>query len=386
MRNRMNWTRASLVAFAWLFAAMISPLVAQADRVVNEVERTTTVVEVRLPAGVDANITIEPGDRSVALIIPRGAQFPLDFSASTNGLVRAGTVTPLGDGTVRLDLELSRGVIEKIAYRGDGVDLHLATRLSSILDPGVSSDNYVLGPNDLLRLTVHNQTDLNTELTVTREGTIMAPLLGEINVRGMTPRQAAIYLADRLGRSYLVDPQVDLEVLEFRSQWVMVTGEALNRGRVTLRGGTRLKEVVSEAGGFTPDAGETITISRKVKNSDEYEIIRVDRAEFEHGETDPMLYHGDIVDVTRSEYAYIQGEVRSPGRIAIERGLTLMRAVALVGGLTEWADRKEVRVLYPQDDGSSLVETYNLRKIQLGKVADPSLHGGETVIVERRFF
>jgi polysaccharide export outer membrane protein len=361
-------------------------MIAQADDNNDSVGSNTAVVEIRLPDGVESNITVEPGDRSVVLIIPRGAQFPLDFSASTSGLVRTGTVTPLSDGMVRLDLELSRGVIEKIAYRGNGLDLHLATRLSSILDPGVKLDNYVLGPNDLLRLTVHNQTDLNTELTVTREGTIMAPLLGEVNVRGMTPRQAAIYLADRLGRSYLVDPQVDLEVLEFRSQWVMVTGEALNRGRITLRGGTRLKEVVSEAGGFTPDAGETITISRKAKNSDEYEILRVDRAEFEHGESDPMLYHGDIVDVTRSEYAYIQGEVRSPGRIAIERGLTLMRAVALVGGLTEWADRKEVRVLYPQDDGSSLVETYNLRKIQLGKLADPALHGGETVIVERRFF
>ena len=99
-----------------------------------------------------------------------------------------------------------------------------------------------------------------------------------------------------------------------------------------------------------------------------------------------MLYHGDIVDVTHSEYAYIQGEVRTPSRIAIERGLTLMRAISMVGGLTEWANRKQVRILYPEENGEIRIEVHNLRKIQLGKADDPALHGGETIIVDRRYF
>jgi protein involved in polysaccharide export with SLBB domain len=147
-----------------------------------------------------------------------------------------------------------------------------------------------------------------------------------------------------------------------------------------------LKEVLSEAGGFHIDAGEKITISRKKQGSDEYEIERIDRAAFESGEVDPMMFHGDIVDVAHSEYAYIQGEVSTPSRIAIERGLTLMRAVAMVGGLTEWANRKDVRILHPEEDGGTRVEIHNLKRIQLGKDPDPSLHGGETIIIDRRYF
>jgi hypothetical protein len=58
----------------------------------------------------------------------------------------------------------------------------------------------------------------------------------------------------------------------------------------------------------------------------------------------------------------------------------------MVGGLTEWADRKEIRVLYPQENAETRVEVHNLRKIQLGKAEDPALHGGETIIVNRRYF
>jgi len=58
----------------------------------------------------------------------------------------------------------------------------------------------------------------------------------------------------------------------------------------------------------------------------------------------------------------------------------------MVGGLTEWANRKEIRVLYPQENGETRAEVYNLRRIQQGKAEDPALHGGETIIVSRRYF
>lgn len=349
-------------------------------------ERVTATIQVRLPAGVEPVISVQPGERIITLILPRGAQFPLDFATTSKGLLRGGEVTPLGDDQVKLDLRLGQGMLERIDYSSDGVVLHLGRR-TLVLDEGSGAiRNYVLGPDDVIRLTVHNQPNLNSELTITREGTIFPPLVGEMRVAGMTPRQVAILLTEKLGYDYLVDPQVDVDVKEYRSQWVMVTGQVQRLGRITLRGGTRLKEVLSEAGGFNQFAGETITISRKITGSDEYEILSIDRTAFESGESDPMLYHGDIVDVTHSEYAYIQGEVRSPGRIAIERGLTLLRAISMVGGLTEWANRKEIRILYSEENGVTRVEVYNLRKIQLGKAADPALHGGETIIVDRRYF
>jgi protein involved in polysaccharide export with SLBB domain len=61
--------------------------------------------------------------------------------------------------------------------------------------------------------------------------------------------------------------------------------------------------------------------------------------------------------------------------------MTLLRAIALAGGLTEWANRKSVTVL--QTDRS--LQNYNLVRIVAGKDDDPRLRGGEVVIVKRRF-
>jgi polysaccharide export outer membrane protein len=300
-------------------------------------------------------------------------------------LLRGGEVEPIGENRVRLRLHLASGLLEKIDYQPESVVLHFQSRFGSMQDGAPHEDTYRIGPEDKLLITIHNHPELTSRPTVDRDGTITASLVGDVQAAGFSVRELAVHLAELLGQSYLVDPQVDVQVAEFRSQWVMVTGEVQLPQRVFLHGGTRLKEVISEVGGFTDDSGETITISRKADDGEEYTVVRVDRVQFEGGLADPMLRHGDIVEVARSEWCYLQGEVRSPGRVRIERGMTLLRAIALVGGLTDWADRKTVRILY-REEGDSREGVYNLKKIQAGKEEDPVLTGGEVVVVGRRFF
>ena len=98
----------------------------------------------------------------------------------------------------------------------------------------------------------------------------------------------------------------------------------------------------------------------------------------------PSLQHGDTVDVRRAEYCYIQGEVRESGRVRVERGMTLMRVIAFAGGLTDWANRKGVIVLYPEGTVPR-EQTFNLNKIEKGKIKDPVITGGEDIIVKKRF-
>jgi polysaccharide export outer membrane protein len=286
---------------------------------------------------------------------------------------------------MQLKLDLAAGLLDRVEYAPDRITLHFESRFGAIRAAGEAEAQYLLGPDDKLLITVHNHPELTSRPSVTREGTITAPLVGDVEAEGLSPRELAVMLAEQLGRSYLVDPQVDVEVEQYRSQWVAVTGEVEMPGRVFLRGGTRLKEVISEAGGLTDESGEAITISRRMEDSGEYATLTVQRAQFESGAADPVLRHGDIIDVPRSAWCYLQGEVRMPNRIRVERGLTLLRAISMVGGLTDWADRKDVRVLYPE----GMVpreQSFNLKQIQAGKIPDPPLRGGEVVIVKRRFF
>jgi polysaccharide export outer membrane protein len=347
--------------------------------------KTSAEIRIEFPAGGGDGVTVVPGDSSVLIDLPRGSIFPLEFASSSNGLLRGGEVRPLGDDRLELKLDLALGLLDRIVYRANGMELLFASKFEVEGDMGDTDEQYLLGPDDKLLITVQNHPELTAHPTITAEGTINIPLLGDVKATGYTPSRFAKRLSELLGRSYLVDPQVDVEVEEYRSQWVMVMGEVRTPRRIPLRGGTRLKEVLAEAGGFGENSGEIITISRRLEASGEYTTLSVDRSQFESGSNNPVLRHGDIVDVGRSAWCYLQGEIRSPGRVRIERGMTLLRAIALSGGLTEWADRKQVKVLYPPGHVPQEL-LFNLKKIVAGKTADPKLEGGEVIVINRRFF
>jgi polysaccharide export outer membrane protein len=339
-------------------------------------------IRIALPPGAAPSVTVRPGLDRVVIDLPRGAELPDDFAAASGGLVRRGEVIPGPADRLAVELELAFGFLDHVVYEPDAVVLHFESRYQSTIDGAAVESPYLIGPDDKLRVTVHNQTDLTGPLVVSRDGLITAPLIGDVQAAGLTPRQLAARLAERFGRSYLVDPRVDVEVEEYRSQWVIVGGEVRLPGRVPLRGGTRLKEVIGEAQGLGPDSGETIIISRELP-SGETVSLHIDRADFESGRRNPQLSHGDIIEVPQADSCYIQGEVRRPGQVLIERGMTLLRVIAHAEGLTEWADRKSVTVLYR--DGSRPPRTYNLARIVRGKEPDPVMRGGEMIIVRKRF-
>lgn len=373
-----------------MLLSLVILAIASSGIALAELQRAEPIssAEVRfgLPDGLPPDVSVEPDLRRVVVDLPRGAALPMDFQADSGGLILDSDVQPQGADRIRVVLTLAAGYLARVEFKSGALVLTFESRLAVRAGDTPVEDEYLLGPRDKIAVTVHNHPDLGSVLTISRDGTITVPMLGEIQAAGLSPATLADQLEEILGRSYLVDPQVDVSVEEFNSQWVMISGEVLLPGRVKLRGGTRLKEVLSEAGGFRETSGQEITISRPVTDeAEDFETVTIRRRDFEAGLKNPVLQNGDIIDVPRAAYCYIHGEVRSPGRIPIERETTLLKAITLVGGLTEWADRKNVRILYGEDhDPEELV--VNLKKIQDGKSADPVLQGGEVIVIKRRFF
>jgi polysaccharide export outer membrane protein len=344
----------------------------------------TASIRIGLPENPAPIVSVTPGEGHVVVVLPIEADLPADLESASGGLLRGAEVMPLDDGRQRVDLLLARGLLDEVRFEPGAVVLRFHSRSLAGSDDGDASGQYRLGADDRILVTVHNHPELSAGLVLSRSGTVTLPHVGEVTALGQTPRQLADRLAELLGRDIVVDPLVDIQVIEYNSQWAMVSGEVQESGKVPLRGGTDLKSVLAEAGGLTIDAGERIVISRRAAGSTTSENIVVDREAFEHGETNPLLQHGDIVTVVRASYCYVRGEVRAPGRHPIERGMTLMKAITLAGGLTDWAKSKNVQVIHP--DGDVGGKTYNLEDIERGKVPDPVLTGGEVVIVKRRFF
>jgi len=343
----------------------------------------TAEIRIALPDGVPPSVSVTPGRERIALELPRGAQFPNDFVTSSGGMLRDGKVRFVDD-RVHIDLELALGVLERVDFEPQAIVLQFRSSHLPPIDMSDPQQRYVLGPDDRIAILVHNHQELSPELDITREGWITAPLIGQVKAAGLTPPQLAAKVTQLLADGYLKDPQVDVSVREYRSQWVVVSGEVLSPGRKALRGGTKLKEIIGEAEGFTKEAGESIQITRKIPGTEDTRTLSIGRTDFERGDSNPSLSHGDTIEVRRSEYCYIQGEVHESGRVRIERGMTLMRVIALAHGLTDWANRKEVVVLYPAGH-TPRKQTFNINKIEKGKLEDPVIHGGEDIIVKKRF-
>ena len=372
-------SRSAARVAACLIIALVSTL-GLAQRGPSE---TTAEIRISLPDGDRSGVSVAPARDRLVLDLPVGARFPIDFAASSGGMLRDAKVETNGD-RVTVEVELALGMLARVDFDRDSLVLQFRSRHLPPLAIGDPHERYVLGPDDRISVLVHNQPDLSAELDITREGWITAALVGQVKAAGLTPPQLAAKLTELLADGYLREPQVDVGVRQYRSQWVVVSGEVLNPGRVPLRGGTRLKEILGEADGFSDEAGEEITITRKIPGANETRTLRISRTDYERGQSNPSLQHEDIIDVRRAEYCYIQGEVRISGRVRIERGMTLMRVIALAGGLTDWANRKKVVVLY--GDGSVPREQlFNLKRIEHGRDDDPVIRGGEDIIIRKRF-
>ncbi len=340
------------------------------------------VVRIGLPEGRALPLAVTLGEGGVRLDLPRGSAFPIDFQAASGGLVRNAEIRDGGDDRLVLDLRLAAGLLESVVHEEGAVVLKFRRRVTSAAEDDDATARYTIGPEDKILLTVTGFPDLSRQVVVGANGTIAAPLVGEVTAEGLSPRELAVKVTELLARDYLVDPQVDVEVVEYRSKWVMVTGEVRVPGRVPLRAASTLKDVVVDAGGLTSDAGISITISRQAGSGTSTESILVPRDAFEHGEANPEVQSGDIINVARKAYVYVHGEVRAPGRVLLEPGLTLLKALAIVGGLTEWANKREVQVL-PENPDAPAAE-YDVKDIERRKIEDPALRGGDTVVVRRR--
>lgn len=114
-----------------------------------------------------------------------------------------------------------------------------------------ASTDYVLQPSDLIRMVIFQEPDLQREVRITQENTINLPLLGTIDLKGKTVRQAEELIRAAYDKDYLVNPQVNLTVLEYAEVTVQVVGAVNKPGAVPFPPEQKmgLVEAIARAGG-----------------------------------------------------------------------------------------------------------------------------------------
>ena len=195
------------------------------------------------------------------------------------------------------------------------ISVYLFVVLSLISFRGYSSAaEYFVGPGDVLNITVYDNDDLETMVRVGDNGNIIFPLLGQVEVSNLSISQVSDKITQLLADGYLVNPQVNVFVKEFRSKKVVVLGRVRSPGVIELSRPISFLELVSKAGGLEKDAGDTATVKRKEKGKDA--LIVVDLVSLLEGgdltQNVPIL-DGDTVVISKSGMCYVTGEVEEPG-------------------------------------------------------------------------
>lgn len=219
----------------------------------------------------------------------------------------------------------------------------------------VEVDQSRIGAGDTIRITVYQSPDLSLETRVNESGAISYPLLGRVQLAGLTVNAAEAFIAAELKRrDFVRDPQVIIVVTQVRANQVNVLGQVGRPGRYPLDlVGMRLTEVIALAGGVVAGVGsDTVVLTGQREGRPFRHEVDLPRLFTPGGNTnDIVVAPGDTVWVDRAPQIYLYGEIQHPGVMRLERGMTLMQAVAAGGGATPRGTLKGLKVTRRGADG-----------------------------------
>lgn len=217
------------------------------------------------------------------------------------------------------------------------------------------AQDYLIGSQDVLKITVFEYPALTTEARVSEDGKITFPLLGEVNAKNLTARQVEKGIAEKLVAAKIIKvPQVSVFVQQQRGRKVTIIGEVVKPGQYEIAGPTTLLDTISLALGMTPNAGYQLTVFRKEPAADgkiktKKYLVDVDRL-LSSGDLSQNfeLQNADVVYVPKSIF-YVYGEVNKPGAYRLEKGVNVKKALALAGGLTAKGSQRRIEITRKED-------------------------------------
>ncbi len=279
-----------------------------------------------------------------------------------------------------------------------GRTLQIALAVAVVFLPLVDAaaqqpSEYVIGPGDVLSVSVWRHPELERSVVVRSNGMVTFPPVGELMASGLTPNGLSREIMQRLRDYTRETTQVTVSMAQFNSRAIYLTGQVTAPGRYGFERLPDLLQLLSQAGGPLPGADlSNVSIVRPAVGG--AEIINVDVSAYMRGRvTDPLptLRPGDTIEVPSLAFGgsgiagaglvYILGEVAAPGAYPTSDGLDLLQLLALAGGPTPQARLDDVAVV--MDAGTSqVVAKINLEHVIGDGTAAPFVLGpGDRVVV-----
>ncbi len=207
----------------------------------------------------------------------------------------------------------------------------------SVIDSARALDEYLLNPGDIVKISVFKSPDLSVEARVSESGSIGFPLIGAVPVQGLTLSGVEHKIAQMLkDGGFVLNPQVNVLLVLSVGNQVAVLGEVNKPGRYPIEGaGGHVSGMLATAGGISATGADTVVLTgTRGGKPFRREIDVVKMSQSGNAEDDPELSGGDTLFVNRAPQFYIYGQVQKPGGYRLEKGMTVMQALATGGGIT----------------------------------------------------
>jgi polysaccharide export outer membrane protein len=246
--------------------------------------------------------------------------------------------------------------------------------------------DYVIGAQDVLKVTVFDEPQLSGTFRVDMDGAFTYPFIGRIKAVGQNLRAVELELARLLADGYVRRPQVAIEVEQYRSRSIFIVGEVRSPGKYALAGEMTLIEALAQAGSTTENAGTELLILHPADpaQSEEAEpgatpdarTTRINLTDLQSGKilNNVMLGEGDTLFVPKAERFFVTGHVRSPGAYTFERGMTVLQAISLAGGLSEKGSNRGIKA----------VRVVNGQKKDVGVKLTDVIQPNDTLVIRQR--
>lgn len=272
------------------------------------------------------------------------------------------------------------------------LSVYLISSFPNFLYASTLTEDYRIGAEDVIQITVYDQPDLSITIKVSPDGFIPFPLLGRIKAKGFTGRELEKDVEAKLLTDYLNNPQVSILIKEYRSRKIYVLGGVSNPGMYALTKSITLLEALSKAGGLSNNAARHAVISRSKKqyqNGTLEEPLKVDlKRLLDEGDTslNVNIHDGDVVQIPSANSYFVFGEVKSPGLYSIDKDLTILQAITRAGGFTKIAAPSRTKVIRGKNGTEETIKVDISDIIKGDKEKDIYIKADDIVVIPESFF
>jgi len=261
--------------------------------------------------------------------------------------------------------------------------------LKGICETSPGRSVYKIGPGDIISLTVTagGEKQAELDLVVSEQGEINIPFIGNMVAAGLTLKNLEKKIYIPLEKDYFVGPQVNIQIKEYHSLSYTISGAVSKPGEYELDFHPAIMDLIAQAGGVIKDRGSIAYVLRSGTGS-KNDPINIDLSKLlDEGDMTQniMLETGDTVyipmeanlDQARTK-VYLEGEIKKPGMIDYQPGMTALSACIMAGGFGKYAAPNRARIIRTDGDTHKIIKI-NLEKINDGDTPDFPLKPGDRI-------